>query len=58
MLAFLSAVRDRGAEVLVGDPGRAYLPRACLRWLASYDVPVRRDLEDSDTKHTAVWRLP
>jgi predicted nicotinamide N-methyase len=49
--------RDRGAAVLIGDFGRAYLPRARLVPLASYDVPGLRVLEDADVKHTTVWTL-
>lgn len=49
--------RDHGAAVLIGDFGRAYLPRARLVPLASYDVPDLRVLEDADVKHTTVWTL-
>lgn len=56
-LAFLDRCRERGARVLVGDPGRSYLPRARLLRLARYSVPVSRDLEDMEIKDTAVWRL-
>ena len=52
---WLSALRDRGATVLVGDPGRSYLPRSRLRCLAEYEVPVTRTLEDADIKKTSVW---
>jgi predicted nicotinamide N-methyase len=58
MLGFLRAARDRGAVVLAGDPGRAYVPTADLVAAATYDVPVIRDLEDIDVKETTVWRLP
>jgi len=57
VLPFLARARARGAEVLVGDPGRAYLPRPRLVPLATYDVPVERALEGSDLKRTTVWRL-
>lgn len=58
MLAFLDRARAAGAEVLVGDPGRAYLPRERLTEVGSYVVPVLRALEDADTKRVTVWRLP
>ncbi|MGH3175073.1 MAG: hypothetical protein ACRDPF_14560, partial [Streptosporangiaceae bacterium] len=48
----------RGAAVLVGDLGRAYLPRDRLTPLASYDVPGQRMLEGSDIKRTSIWALP
>ncbi|MCC0055493.1 MAG: methyltransferase [Rhodobiaceae bacterium] len=46
-----------GADVLIGDPGRAYLPRERLEQLALYEVPVSRALEDNDVKRTRVWRV-
>ncbi|MBB3936010.1 class I SAM-dependent methyltransferase [Aureimonas phyllosphaerae] len=45
-----------GVEVLVGDPGRAYLPAARVERLAVYEVPVTRALEDAEVKRTTVWR--
>jgi predicted nicotinamide N-methyase len=57
MLAFLDRAHSAGALALAGDPGRAYLPHGRFEKVASYDVPVIRDLEDADTKHTTVWRL-
>jgi predicted nicotinamide N-methyase len=54
---WLQALHARGALVLIGDPGRSYLARDRLTPLAQYDIPVVRDLEDSDTKVTKVWRF-
>lgn len=54
---WLSSLRQRGADVVVGDPGRYYLPRRGLQSLASYEVPVSRALEDAEIKKTSVWRL-
>ncbi len=56
-LAFLERHAAIGTLVLIGDPGRAYLPKDRLTWLAEYSVPVTRDLEDHDIKRTAVWLL-
>jgi predicted nicotinamide N-methyase len=55
-LTFLRRAAGAGSEVLVGDPGRAYLPRDLLIPVARYDVPVNRDLEDAEVKPTVVWR--
>ena len=44
--AWLSALHARGATVLIGDPGRTFLPKDRLEALARYDTPVLRDLED------------
>lgn len=54
--AWLMAARATGAVILIGDPGRSYLPRERLTRLADYAVPVSRDLEDAEIKHTAVWQ--
>ena len=55
--ALTERARARGAAVLVGDFGRAYLPRDRLVPLASYDVPGLAALEDADVKRTTVWTL-
>jgi predicted nicotinamide N-methyase len=57
MLPFLERASQAGALVLVGDPGRAYLPRERLTEVATYDVPVERVIEDADVKPATVWRL-
>ena len=57
VLRLLLRAHGRGAAVLVGDPGRAYLPRDRLVPLAAYDVPGLAALEDADRKRTTVWRL-
>ena len=38
-----SALRGRGATVLIGDPGRSYLPKDRLDSLAVYQVPGHAD---------------
>jgi predicted nicotinamide N-methyase len=43
--------------VLLGDPGRTYLPRERLAEVASYDVPTTLVLEDQQTKRTTIWTL-
>ncbi|RTM03579.1 MAG: methyltransferase [Hyphomicrobiales bacterium] len=57
LLPWFARLRARGAVILVGDPGRAYLPRTGLEPLAAYQVPVTRVLEDAEVKRTTVWRL-
>lgn len=47
----------KGVSVLVGDPGRAYLPKQRLVAEATHQVPVTRALEDSEVKKTTVWRF-
>ena len=53
--AWLAREHAAGAMVLIGDPGRSYLPKQCLEKLAGYQVPVTRALEDADIKATSVW---
>jgi predicted nicotinamide N-methyase len=55
VMRFLDRACAREAVVLIGDPGRAYLPRGRLKPLAAYDVPSQRQLESSDIKRTTVW---
>lgn len=54
---FLMRHAMRGAAVLIGDPGRSYLPKDRLVRIADYSVPVTRDLEDTEIKCTSVWEL-
>jgi predicted nicotinamide N-methyase len=56
-LTFLGRNAAAGSRVLIGDPGRTYLPRDRLRRLAEYSVPVTRELEDMEIKRTSVWEL-
>ena len=56
-LNWLEQAQAKGIDVLIGDPGRSYLPKDRLIKVAEYSVPVSRDLEDAEIKHTAVWRL-
>lgn len=54
---FVDAAVAGGALILVGDPKRNYFPRTKFEPVADYRVPVTRELEDAEIKHTAVWRL-
>lgn len=57
-MAWLAEARDRGARVLLGDPGRSYFPKTGLVKLAEYSVETTRELEDAEVKKTAVWTFP
>lgn len=54
---WLKSLAARGALVLMGDPGRNYLPGSHLRELAVYDVQTTRELEDHDVRRTTVWQV-
>jgi len=57
VIDWLSGLSQRGATVLIGDPGRSYLPQDRLSEVATYQVPVTRALEDAEIKKSSVWRL-
>ncbi|MCP1199253.1 methyltransferase [Notoacmeibacter sp. MSK16QG-6] len=53
---WFDTLASRGARVLIGDPGRAYLPKRGIIEMACYEVPVSRALEDAEIKRTTVWQ--
>jgi predicted nicotinamide N-methyase len=57
MHAWLRAAADGGAAVLVGDPGRAYLPPD-LVLVATYQVRTTREIEEAVVKPSSVFTLP
>jgi predicted nicotinamide N-methyase len=56
-MPFLDRCLAAGLEILVGDPGRTYLPRSRLRLLAEYKVPDFGEAKDASLKPSAVFRL-
>ncbi|NJC73203.1 methyltransferase [Planosporangium thailandense] len=57
MLPFLHRAAARGARVLVGDPGRAYLPHDSLEVVASYQVSMIGAPEDAQIRQVYVLEL-
>ena len=57
MIALLRRIAARGRLALLGDPGRAYLPRQGLVELARYTVPVSRELEDREAREGVVFEV-
>jgi predicted nicotinamide N-methyase len=57
VLPWLRRARDAGIDVLVGDPGRRYLPADALVELARYDVRTTTELEDLALKRASVFAL-
>jgi predicted nicotinamide N-methyase len=57
MLDWLRLAARRGTRVLVGDPGRTYLPPGLER-LATYRVRTSREIEDAEIKESAVFTVP
>jgi predicted nicotinamide N-methyase len=54
---WLQTIAGQGVEVLLADPGRAYLPKTGLTPLARFTVPTSLDLEDRAERETVVYRL-
>jgi predicted nicotinamide N-methyase len=57
VVPWLRALAGKGCLVLLGDPGRAYLPVGGLAERARYLVPTSREIEDRDARETVVWQV-
>jgi predicted nicotinamide N-methyase len=57
LIPWLRAQAAAGALVLLGDPGRAYLPKTGLVACATYPVSTSREIETGDVLETSVWRV-
>jgi predicted nicotinamide N-methyase len=57
MQAWLNAAAQAGIRVLIGDPGRTYLPPGLDR-LATYGVRTSREIEAGDARESAVFTIP
>ena len=57
VLPWLRDARARGIDVLLGDPGRRYLPTDELVELAAYEVRTTTELEDLAQKQARVYAL-
>ncbi len=55
--AWLRGLAGDNCLVLMGDPGRTYLPRQGLERLIAYGVKTSRELEDSDLRNAVVWKV-
>jgi predicted nicotinamide N-methyase len=56
-LAFLKAARRAGAAVLAADPARAFVPKAELTLVRTYEIPVLQVLEDTAVKTVTIYSL-
>ena len=54
MTAWLRAAAANGTRVLIGDPGRAYLPDGLER-LATYQVRTSREIEEAESTAATVY---
>jgi predicted nicotinamide N-methyase len=56
LLGWLRSAADGGTRVLLGDPGRTYLPDGLTR-LATYRVRTSREIEEGDVKDASVYEI-
>jgi predicted nicotinamide N-methyase len=57
VLPWIRRVRAHRIEVLVGDPGRRYLPTEALQEIATYEVRTTTELEDLEYKVGRVYAV-
>ena len=57
ILPWLRGLAAAGVEVILADPGRAYLPGSGLSPLAEYRVPTTLELEDRTERVVTIHRL-
>lgn len=57
ILPWLRAMAAAGTEVLLADPGRAYLPREGLAPISRHAVPTTLELEDRTLREVTLFRL-
>lgn len=57
VLPWLRAAAAAGSTVLLGDPGRRYLPTQGVQPLARYVVPTSPEVEEGEWRASTVYRL-
>ncbi|WP_408887457.1 class I SAM-dependent methyltransferase [Teichococcus rhizosphaerae] len=57
IMPWLRRLAAEGADVLLADPGRAYLPKEGLEAVATMRVPTTRELEDRDWREVTIYRV-
>jgi predicted nicotinamide N-methyase len=57
VFAWLLKLKGQGARILLGDPGRAYLPKDGIAELARHDVPTTKDIEDKEMRTAVVYEV-
>lgn len=57
VLPWLQDLKAKGRTILIGDPGRFYLPALGLERIARYASDTTGLMEDTDLRNAGVWRL-
>jgi len=55
--AWFRRLAAAGVKVLIGDPGRTYLPKDGLEKITAYAVRTTREIEDTDLRNACVWQV-
>ncbi|WP_085907363.1 class I SAM-dependent methyltransferase [Kiloniella majae] len=55
--SWLWQLSTASTNVLMGDPGRTYLPKSGLKKLIAYGVQTSSALEDTDVRNACVWEF-
>ncbi len=58
MFSWLQRCRRARVDVLVGDPGRAFLPRHLLQEVAGSELPTEVAVENVAVRRASVFRIP
>ena len=46
-----------GVQVLLADPGRAWVPQEGLEEITRYEVLTSRELEDRESRTVVIWKM-
>jgi predicted nicotinamide N-methyase len=57
VFAWMRACARQGAQVLLADPGRAYLPKTGLMRLAALTIACSLELEDRESREVGIYRI-
>lgn len=57
IMPWLRRLAAEGADVLLADPGRAYLPKEGLETIATMRVPTTQELEDRNWRDVTIYKV-
>lgn len=57
VIPWIKGLAKDGREVLIGDPGRFYLPKLGLKRIAKYGAETTSLMEDTDLRNAQVWEV-
>ena len=57
VIPWIKSLAQSGRDVLIGDPGRVYLPKLGLKRIARYGAETTSLMEDTDLRNAQVWAV-